>query len=131
MKKSDKFSYRYTAPTEEERREIESIRRAFAPESPEENKLERLRRLSRRACRPARIAAAVLATAGILLFGLGMSLALSWQMYAVGVPVALVGAAIAAIAYPVHTALLRRGKRLYGAEILALSEELLPAGTDD
>ena len=31
MNDSDKFSYTYSAPTEEERREIEDIRSAYAP----------------------------------------------------------------------------------------------------
>ena len=42
---SNQFNYRYTAPTEEERKEIDSIRRQYAPQEQTETKIERLRRL--------------------------------------------------------------------------------------
>ena len=41
---NDKFEYTYAAPTERERREIESIRKAYLPDEAGE-KLRRLRKL--------------------------------------------------------------------------------------
>lgn len=131
MNINDKFSYTYSAPTEEERREIEEIRRAYTAAEPrKENKLERLRALHQRAQRPALIAALSLGIAGVLLFGLGMSMTLVWDLFAGGTAVAAAGLAAAIAARPVFGALLKRGKRKYGAEILRLTDELLQEKTD-
>ena len=125
MNDSDKFSYTYSAPTEEERREIEDIRRAYAPATESEDRLAQLRTLNERATRPARIAALTLGIGGILLFGLGMSMTLAWELIAGGIVVAAIGMLATIVANPVRRALLNLGKRKYGAEILRLTDELL------
>ena len=125
MNDSDKFSYTYSAPTEEERREIEDIRRAYAPAAKSEDRLAQLRALNERATRPARIAALTLGIGGILLFGLGMSMTLAWELIAGGIVVAAIGMLATIVANPVRRALLNLGKRKYGAEILRLTDELL------
>ena len=125
MNDSDKFSYTYSAPTEEERREIEDIRRAYAPATESEDKLTKIRTLNERATRPARIAALTLGIGGILLFGLGMSMTLAWELIAGGIVVAVIGMLATIVANPVRRALLNLGKRKYGAEILRLTDELL------
>ena len=125
MNDSDKFSYTYSAPTEEERREIEDIRRAYAPATESEDKLTKIRTLNERATRPARIAALTLGIGGILLFGLGMSMTLAWGLIAGGIVVAAIGMLATIVANPVRRALLNLGKRKYGAEILRLTDELL------
>ena len=125
MNDSDKFSYTYSAPTEEERREIEDIRRAYAPATESEDKLTKIRTLNERATRPARIAALTLGIGGILLFGLGMSMTLAWELIAGGIVVAAIGMRATIVANPVRRALLKLGKRKYGAEILRLTDELL------
>lgn len=125
MNDSDKFSYTYSAPTEEERREIEDIRRAYAPAAKSEDRLAQLRALNERATRPARIAALTLGIGGILLFGLGMSMTLAWELIAGGIVVAVIGMLATIVANPVRRALLNLGKRKYGAEILRLTDELL------
>lgn len=125
MNDSDKFSYTYSAPTEEERREIEDIRGAYAPATESEDKLTKIRTLNERATRPARIAALTLGIGGILLFGLGMSMTLAWELIAGGIVVAAIGMLATIVANPVRRALLNLGKRKYGAEILRLTDELL------
>lgn len=125
MNDSDKFSYTYSAPTEEERREIEDIRSAYAPAAKSEDKLAKIRALNERATRPARIAALTLGIGGILLFGLGMSMTLAWELIAGGIVVAVIGMLATIVANPVRRVLLKRGKRKYGAEILRLTDELL------
>lgn len=125
MNDSDKFSYTYSAPTEEERREIEDIRSAYAPAAESEDKLTKIRALNERATRPARIAALTLGIGGILLFGLGMSMTLAWELIAGGIVVAVIGMLATIVANPVRRALLNLGKRKYGAEILRLTDELL------
>ena len=125
MNDSDKFSYTYSAPTEEERREIEDIRRAYAPATESEDKLTKIRALNERATRPARIAALTLGVGGILLFGLGMSMTLAWELIAGGIVVAVIGMLATIVANPVRRVLLKLGKQKYGAEILRLTDELL------
>ena len=127
MNDSDKFSYTYSAPTEEERREIEDIRRAYAPATESEDKLTQIRTLNERATRPARIAALTLGIGGILLFGLGMSMVLAWNLLLAGSAVAAVGCVPMALAYPVYNAAVRAMKKKYGGEIVRLSDELLHA----
>ena len=123
-----KFRYTYTAPTEEERREIESIRAAYRKDVRSE-KLERLRRLNARVKNGAMSVALTLGVLGLLVFGLGMTMILEWGILAGGVAVSAAGALPMAAAAPAYNFVLRRGKEKYGEEIVRLSEELL--GDDD
>jgi hypothetical protein len=126
MMEKKKFEYTYTAPTEQERREIESIRRQYmlggaAPEGG----IERLRYLDDRVKRGPTCWGLVLGVLGLLIFGLGLSMVLQWALYLWGVLVAVVGAIPMGMAYPVYCRVLRRNKDKYGAEILHLTEALL------
>ena len=85
-----KFRYTYTAPTEEERREIESIRAAYRKDVRSE-KLERLRRLNARVKNGAMSVALTLGVLGLLVFGLGMTMILEWGILAGGVAVSAAG----------------------------------------
>lgn len=123
--KDEKFEYTYTAPTQEERREIESIRRQYQSAGKKDDKLERLRRLNRRVHLPPVVYSVLLGVAGTLIMGAGMSLSLVWNLLFCGIPIGLAGIAIAACAHPLYKFLLKRGKRRYGQEILDLSGELL------
>lgn len=123
-----KFRYTYTAPTEEERREIESIRAAYRKDGRSE-KLERLRRLNARVKNAAMSVALTLGVLGLLVFGLGMTMILEWGILAGGVAVSAAGVLPMAAAAPAYNFVLRRGKEKYGEEIVRLSEELL--GDDD
>ena len=123
-----KFRYTYTAPTEEERREIESIRAAYRKDVRSE-KLERLRRLNARVKNAAMSVALTLGVLGLLVFGLGMTMILEWGILAGGVAVSAAGVLPMAAAAPAYNFVLRRGKERYGEEIVRLSEELL--GDDD
>lgn len=120
---NNKFEYNYSAPTEEERKEIESIRRAYSPQS--DNRIERVRKLDRRVKLPAAITLAVMLVAGTLIFGTGLTLVLEWDILVWGSIVAASGAAIFALAFPLRKYLLKRGKEKYGKLICELSDELL------
>ncbi len=121
-----KFNYVYTAPTVEERKEIDSIRRQYAEEEKgEESKLDRLRKLDARVKNVANCVGIVLGVVGLLIFGLGITMILEWSLLWGGIPVAILGGGVMAIAYPTYKRALRRGKKKYGEEILRLSEELL------
>ncbi len=122
---SNKFNYRYTAPTEEERKEIDSIRRQYVQEEKSETKLERLRRLNKIVNNTATIWSLCLGVLGCLIFGLGLTLILEWSIWLLGIILMVVGSVPMAIAYPIYLATLKKYKSLYGEEIIKLSEELL------
>lgn len=123
---TETFEYAYSAPNEEERREIASIcRRYEKQESEPENKLQRLRRLDACVRNSANVVALALGVIGILVFGLGLTMVLEWETLVWGVVVMAVGSATMALAYPAYKFTLRRKKEKYGEEILRLSEELL------
>lgn len=122
---SNQFNFKYTAPTEAERKEIDSIRRQYLPQDQAENKLERLRRLDALVKNTAIIWSLVFGVVGCLIFGLGLAMILEWNILLWGIVVMLVGALPMGIAYPLYKALLYKYKSRYGDEILRLSEELL------
>ena len=122
------FVYSYRAPTQEERREIEGIRREYSSSPSGGDKLARLRALDERVKRAPRIVGLCFGTVGLLLFGAGLALCLQWGAFLPGVLLSAVGVAAMAGGYGLYDLLLKRGKKKYGAEILSLSEELLGDG---
>ena len=122
---NNQFNFKYTAPTEEERKEIDSIRRQYAPQEKTETKLERLRRLDGLVKNTAIIWSLVLGVVGTLVLGLGLTMILEWSIWLWGIVLMVIGSVPMAIAYPVYKSTLNKGKAKYGDEILRLSEELL------
>ena len=121
----NKFKYSYSAPTELERREIESIKKNYDGGNSENSKLSRLRKLDAFVNNSAMAAGISIGVIGLLIFGLGMSLVLEWQIYLWGILLAALGAVPIAVAYPFYKFVLNRNKKKYGSEILSLSKELL------
>ena len=121
----NKFKYSYSAPTELERREIESIKKNYEGGDSESSKLSRLRKLDAFVNNSAMAAGISIGVIGLLIFGLGMSLGLEWQIYLWGILLAALGAVPIAAAYPLYKFVLNRNKKKYGSEILSLSKELL------
>ena len=122
---SNQFNYTYIAPTEEERKEIDSIRKQYLPKEQSETKLERLRRLNSLVKNSAIIWALTIGVLGCLVFGLGLTMVLEWSVIHWGVLVAVIGCVPMAISYPIYKLVLKKNKARYGEEILRLSEELL------
>ena len=122
---NNKFNYKYIAPTEEERKEIDSIRRQYAPQEKTETKLERLRRLDGLVKNTANIWSLVLGVVGMLVFGLGLTMILEWSIWLWGILLMAAASIPMAIAYPVYKWVIKKYKNRYGEEILRLSEELL------
>lgn len=125
MDNNQKFTYTYSAPTESERREIESIRRQYKPTECTENKVDRLRSLHSKVVGAATAASLALGVMGILIFGTGMALALEFEMLAVGIAISAVGVIPMALAYPIYKKMIEKGRAKYGEEIVRLSDELL------
>ena len=124
-----KFEYTYSAPTEEERKEIEALRREYSPRE-SAGALERLRALDKKVRLPADITAIVLGVAGILLLGLGMCLTMDvlasgTAFFVLGVVVGIIGIGLTVANYYIHRAILNRRKKKYGEEVLKLTEQLL------
>lgn len=122
------FNYTYKAPTEEERREIESIKRQYEEPKTEEGKLEKLRKLNNYVNGLATALSLVAGVLGLLIFGLGLTMVLEWSLLVWGIVVMVVGIPPMVVAYPLYNKILKRNKERYGKEILRLSEELLSEG---
>lgn len=118
---SGKFTYTYAAPGSEERKKIDRLRRRYAGG----DGLSRLRELDAKVRRPPMLAALVLGITGVIVFGLGMSLALVWENFILSGIVGAAGIAVGVSAIPVYRVMLRRRKEKYSDEILRLSSELL------
>ncbi|MDE6505533.1 MAG: hypothetical protein K2L42_06680 [Clostridia bacterium] len=125
MNDKDKFEYSYTAPTKEERREIERIKNQYIVSEKKEDRLENLRKLNKKVNLPPMVIGLAAGIAGTLIMGLGMAMVMEWGVMVWGVTVGIAGAAVAAVAYPIYRAALNRNKRKYGKQIIDLSNELL------
>ena len=119
------FEYTYKAPTEEQKREINSIRRQYESETLGMGKIEKLRKLNAFVNNSATAVALIFGVIGTLIFGLGMSMILEWNIIIPGVCVSVVGLLPIALAYPMYNTVLKINKKKYGKEILRLSDELL------
>ena len=122
---NEKFSFKYVAPTEEERKEIASIRKQYVSKEEGESKIDRLRRLDDMVKSPAMMWGLIFGVVGLLIFGLGMTMILEWSLLVWGILVCVVGCVPMGLAYPTYCAVLSRNKQKYGDEIIKLSEELL------
>ena len=127
---SDKFDYKYSAPTEEERREIDNIRRQYTPRDKSKTRLERLKKLDAKVKNTALAVSLTVGIVGCLIFGLGLTMVLEWNLLLWGVIVAAAGAIPMIFAYPLHKYALKKGKQKYAEEILKLSDELLNENDD-
>lgn len=121
---NEKFEYSYSAPTEQQRREVNSIRNRYLPHE-EDEKVGRLKKLDARVRSGAMAVGLTLGIGGCLLFGLGMSMVLVWGLLVWGSVVAAVGIVPMAFAHFAHNKILERGKNKYGDEILRLTDEIL------
>lgn len=125
MNNKDKFDFSYAAPSQQERREIESIKKQYMPTLKKEDKLDELRGLNKKVVQPPSIIGLTVGILGTLIMGVGMTMVLEWGVMAWGITVGVIGVAIAAAAYPIYRAVLGRNKRKYGQKIIELSDELL------
>lgn len=121
----NKFVYNYSAPTEDERREIEDIKKQYGGGQVKKDNLTRLRELDKRVKQPPLIISIVLGVVGVLTFGTGLTMALEWSLIVWGAVVMVIGIVPMAVAYPLRKAMVKSNKKKYGDEIIKLSEELL------
>lgn len=124
MKNND-FEYRYSAPTNAERREIESIRNSYISKPNTIDKLSYLRKLDAKVKNIPTVISLVAGIIGTLTFGLGLSMILEWEILLGGVVVGTIGFIIAILAYPIFIVATKYMKNKYSNEILKLTDELL------
>lgn len=120
------FNYTYSAPNKSERLEIEEIRNRYAPKQAQpKDDLTRLRELDAKVRRFPEILSLSLGIVGILVFGLGLTMILEWNIVAWSFPVMFLGCLSMFMAYPVYARVLRKNKEKYADEILEISSRLL------
>ena len=127
MQDNNKFDFTYSAPTERERREIESIRRQYVTReiTEEAGASARIKELHARVVGVSTSVSLAFGVIGILIFGFGMALTLEWANYLFGVICGVIGSALMLLAYPVHLGVLNIMKKKYSEEIVRLSDKLL------
>ena len=123
---SEKFKFEYNAPTEKERKEIESIRNQYLPKDEKNQKFEELKKLDHKVKNIPIIFAISLGVIGTLIFGLGLTFFLEWiELFAFGIPCAIVGLILVILAYPLYVKISIKLKNKYRDEIINLSNALL------
>ena len=125
MKNKNDFEFKYVAPTNEERKEIESIRNSYLEENKKTSKLDYLRQLNNRVKDLPQIFSLVIGILGTLIFGLGLTMILEWEIILWGVVLCVVALVPIAFAYPVYIKSDKILRDRYRDEILRLSNELL------
>ena len=87
--------------------------------------MQRLRKLHSKVKSPAMAVSLTMGIVGTLIFGLGLSMVLEWNLLVWGSLVAVVGLVPIISAYWTNNKIIERQKKKYGEEILKLSQELL------
>ena len=105
--------------------QIERIRAQY--QEREATKFDELKALDRKVKRTAEIFAYTFGSAGALVLGTGMSLAMKviGSSMALGIGVGLVGLGIVSVTYPIYKAILKARKQKYAKDIFALTDDLL------
>lgn len=121
----NKFNFTYSAPTKTEREEIEDIRNDYLPKSESVTKLERLKKLDWLVKNIPVVTSLTIGIVGILIFGLGLTMILEWNIMVWGIIISAISMAPMVLAYPVYLRVKARLTAKHKDEILSLSEELL------
>lgn len=119
------FEFKYVATTNEEKKEIESIRNKYVKNDEKVNKIQYLRKLDHKVNDTPFILSLSLGIIGILIFGLGLAMILEWNLLVWGIIVSTLGLIPMGLAYPVYLKVSNHLKNKYGDEIIKISDELL------
>jgi len=125
MNQDTTFIYNYSA---KENKEIQDIRSKYLPR--EESKLEELKRLDYTVQNSGMIESLCAGIGGVLIFGLGLCLAMQVIGSGVfsivlGILLGIVGMIGMIIAYPVYRKMVQKAKADYAPRILQLTDELI------
>lgn len=126
------FQYTYSA---REQAELKRIRDKYTAPAEVEDKMARLRRLDASVTRSAQTVALVFGVIGTLILGFGMSLVMTdiGEVFGVydetkmlmGILIGVVGGAVASLAYPIYTAIVKAKRKKLAPEIIRLTDELM------
>lgn len=119
------FEYRYSAPTIEERKEIESIRQSYLDKTPENEKLSKLKSLDKKVKTLPNIISISFGVFFTLVFGLGLTMILEWKIIVWGIVVSVAGIIPLFFTHLLHKKIKTFLKNKYSKIIIKLSEELL------
>ena len=124
MNQETTFIYNYSA---KENKEIQDIRSKYLPR--EESKLEELKRLDYTVQNSGMIESLCAGIGGVLIFGLGLCLAMQVIgsgifAIALGVLLGIVGMVSMIVAYPIYRKVFTNAKTKYAPRILELTAEL-------
>ena len=124
MNQDTTFIYNYSA---KENKEIQDIRSKYLPR--EESKLEELKRLDYTVQNSGMIESLCAGIGGVLIFGLGLCLAMQVIgsgifAIALGVLLGIVGMVSMIVAYPIYRKVFTNAKTKYAPRILELTAEL-------
>lgn len=121
----NKFKFTYSAPTKDEREEIEDIRKEYLPETEREKKLKKLKYLDGKVKNIPTVVSCTVGIIAILIFGVGLCCVLEWNLIALGVVVSIVACVPMGFTHLIYKKLKAKLSAKYKAEILKLSDELL------
>lgn len=114
------FNYSYSSV---QREEIEKIRNKYIQN--QEDDLSELRRLDNHITNTATFASIFVGIVGVLVFGTGLSLVLSFSQYVSGIIVGFLGLLIMGAGLLVNKIILKKLREKYGNRIIELSDKLL------
>ena len=120
-----KFEFKYSAPSAEERKEIEYIQSQYKEKNKSMTKLEYLRKLDGKVKNIPVCVSLVLGVVGLLIFGLGLTMILEWNLVVWGVIIGVISLIPMGFAYFSYEKLSKKLKDKYKDEILDLTNELL------
>lgn len=131
-KNKETFSYTYSAKEQEE---IKTIRKKYVEEEHTEDKMSLLRRLDAAVTQKATTIALVFGVIGVLIMGIGMSLAMTEIGEMIGLPgsmsmlvgilIGIVGIILVCMAYPVYNRVIRKERKKIAPKIIKLTDELM------
>lgn len=122
---NEKFKYSYSAPTQNETREIENIRKQYLPLSNRQKKYEELKNLDKKVRLTPLIIFSIIGIVCVLIFGSGMAMVLEFQKLIGGIVLSVLGAVLLLCDYFFYRFLAKKFKEKYSERILKLSDELL------
>ncbi len=122
---NEKFTYTYTALSEEERINVQSLKNKYSEEKEVLSDLQRLKKLDAKIESASKITGLVFGIISCLIFGTGFAFILEFEFYYLGVLLSLVGL-IGMIYTPFLSRKVRNNyKNRYKDEILSLANKLL------
>ena len=122
---ADKFNYKYSAPTQDERKTVISIRNQYLPKDSHTEKIEKIKNLDNKVKSIPMIIGLTSGVVGLLVFGFGLTLILEWEQYLIGIVIMIIGSIFMIIANPLFIFSHKKLKNKYSEEILQLSIEIL------